>query len=343
MNIVIRVNASRFTGTGHFYRSLNLAKSLKNNKIKIFFVCDNLNKIFIKKLRSEKMNYYILKKKNIEKNYQQKDIFQTLSVLKKIGKSIDLLIVDSYKIGKRWEDKIRSHVKRIMVIDDLFRNHSCDIFLNQNLSANFKIKKLLPKNCKVLIGPKYCLLNQNYKNKRVNKIKSYIKNVLIFMGGSDTANLTTKILQILSSKKFLHLNLNFVVGINNIKYLLIKKLAKLRPQTKIYHNLPNLINVINKSDIVISSGGTAIWEFIFFGVPSLVINQANNQIYNSKYLHKVGAIKLFGRNTINLIPLKNFLKENLLKKNFRIPYKITKLFDGKGTLRVKKIINDNLR
>ena len=54
-----------------------------------------------------------------------------------------------------------------------------------------------------------------------------------------------------------------MVGINNTKYLLIKKLAKLRPKTKIYYNLPNLISTIRKSDIVISSGGTTIWEFIF--------------------------------------------------------------------------------
>ena len=263
----------------------------------------------------------------------------------KKSKIFDNIIVstDSYKIGKKWEDEIRNHVKKIMIIDDLYRKHNCDIFLNQNLSANLNIKKLLPRGCKVLLGPKYCLLNQNYKNKKPHKIKSYIKNVLVFMGGSDTANLTTKILRILSSKKFLHLNLNIVIGVNNIKYSLIKKLARLRPKTKIYYNLPNLINVIKKSDIVISSGGTVIWEFIFFKIPSLVINQANNQIYNSKYLHKAGAIKLYKGKTINLTTLKKFLRDNLLKKRFKISYKITKLFDGNGTLRVKKIINDNLK
>ena len=343
MNIVIRVNASKFVGTGHFYRSLNLAKSLKTKQKKIFFICDNLNKIFIQKLRSEKIKYYILKKKNVEKSYQKKDIFQTLNILKKIGKDIDLLIVDSYKIGKRWEDIIRNYVKRIMVIDDLQRKHNCDIFLNQNISASGKIKKLLPKNCKLLLGPKYCLLNQNYKSKKIIKTNSNIKRVLVFMGGSDMANLTAKILRILSLKFFLHLKLNLVIGINNTKYLIIKKLAELRPRTKIYHNLPNLNNIIKKSDIAISSGGTVIWEFIFFGLPSLVINQASNQIHNSKYLHKTGAIKLLEPNTTNLIRLETFLKKNLYKKNFKVPHQITRLFDGKGISRVKKVINEDLK
>ena len=58
MNIVIRVNASKLIGTGHFYRSFILAKSLKSSTIKIFFICDNLNKLLIEKLKSEKFNYY---------------------------------------------------------------------------------------------------------------------------------------------------------------------------------------------------------------------------------------------------------------------------------------------
>ena len=343
MNIVIRVNATRASGTGHFFRTLNLAKNLKSNKTKIFFICDKLNKILINKLKIEKINYYVLKKKNIKKNYQQKDIFQTAGVLRKIDGEIDLMIIDSYQIGKYWEDRIRKYVKKIMVIDDLYRKHNCDIFLNQNLSANLNIKRLLPNNCEVLVGPQYCLFNNNYSTEKPNKKSSYIKNVLIFMGGSDTANLTTKILKILSLKKFLHLKLNLVVGINNTKYLLIKKLAKLRSKTKIYYNLPNLISTIRKSDIVISSGGTTIWEFIFFKVPNLVINQANNQKYNSKYLDRLGAIKLFKAKRVNPSTLKKFFENNLLKKKFKISSKVAKLFDGQGIFRVKKIITYNLK
>jgi len=344
MNIVVRVNASKFIGTGHFYRSLNLVKSLNKNHNNIFFICDSLNKIFIKRLRAEKINYFILNKKTKETNYEQKDIFQTLNVFNKIGKKIDLLIVDSYKIGKKWEDSVRNYVNKIMVIDDLYRKHNCDIYLNQNFSTNPKVKKLLPKNCKVLIGPKYCLINHNYKTKEIIQTNLKIKNVLVFMGGSDTADLTTKILRILISNKFSHLNLNLVVGINNIKYFIIKKLAKLRPKTKIYHNLLNLKNIIKRSDIAICSGGTVIWEFIFFGLPSLVINQAQNQIYNSKYLDGVGAIKLLKeKESVHSSDLENFLTKNLLKKNFTIPSKIWKLLDGKGLLRIKKIINKKLK
>ena len=83
MNIVIRVNASKFVGTGHFYRSLNLAKSLKTKQKKIFFICDNLNKIFIKELRSEKIKYYILKKKERRKKLSGKRYISDIKCFKK--------------------------------------------------------------------------------------------------------------------------------------------------------------------------------------------------------------------------------------------------------------------
>ena len=345
MNIAIRVNASKLIGTGHFYRSFILAQSLKSSTVKIFFICDNLNKLLVKKLKSENFNYYILNKRSFIKNYQERDIHQTLNVLKKIKLIIDLLIVDSYLIGKRWEKKVSKYVKNLMVIDDLNRIHCCNIFLNQNFFVHTNVRKLLPKKCKILVGPKYCLLNSNYRNekKKIIKTNYKIKNVMIFMGGSDTKDLTTKILKILSKKEFLHLNLFVVIGINNIRQFLITKLAKLRPNTSIYYNLASLNHLIKKSDIAISSGGSTISEFIFFGLSSLVINQADNQIDNSKYLDKAGVIKLFKKKSPSVNNLRIFFKKNLLKNNFTIPEKFFKLLDGKGHLRVKRTIEEYIK
>ncbi len=343
-NIAIRVNASNAVGTGHFYRSFFLAKNLKSQKVKIFFICDNLNKLFVKKLKSEKFNYYILKKTDYIKNYEKRDIHQTLNVLKKKKQIIDLLIVDSYLIGKQWEKELSKYVKNIMVIDDLKRNHYCNIYLNQNFSSNAFSEILVPQSCKKLIGPKYYLLNPNYKNKKkIVKSNYKIKNVIIFMGGSDTKEFTLKILKILGKKEFLHLNLFVVVGINNVNFFLIKKLAKGRLNTSVYYNLSSLSNLIKKSDIAISSGGSTISEFIFFGLPSLVINQANNQLNNSNYLNKMGAIKLLKKKSPKNKDLTKFFRKNLLTKNFIVPKKIFNLLDNKGSSRISKTISEYLR
>ena len=49
-----------------------------------------------------------------------RDIALQSALNKSSPQKIDLLIVDSYKIGKKWEDSVRNYVNKIMVIDDLY-------------------------------------------------------------------------------------------------------------------------------------------------------------------------------------------------------------------------------
>ncbi len=62
MNIVFRVNASSQVGSGHFYRCIQIAYGL-NNKDKVFFICEDLNKKLKIILKKNKIKLFILKKK----------------------------------------------------------------------------------------------------------------------------------------------------------------------------------------------------------------------------------------------------------------------------------------
>ena len=58
---------------------------------------------------------------------QEDDAEKTIAAIKSID--VDWMIVDNYAIDECWH-KIRPHVKRIFVIDDLGdRKHDCDILL----------------------------------------------------------------------------------------------------------------------------------------------------------------------------------------------------------------------
>jgi len=340
MNIAIRVNASNVEGSGHFYRTLYLARTLRSNKNFIFFICDPLKKNYIKILKKEKFKFHILKKKKINSKYSENDIFEVRTLIKKTIKVFDLLIVDSYLLGKSWELKIKKVVKKLLVIDDKIRSHACDIYLNQNVIKKNFFNTILEKKCVKLIGPKYSIINPNLKksNKKISSKK--IKNVLIFMGGADTKKLTLKILKIFKLKKFSYLSLKIVVGLNNKLKTKIFKLAKSRPNTKVYYNLPNLEKLIKSSDVAVSGGGSIIWEFIYLGLPSLIICQNILQFNNLIKLTKYKAFKLFVFSIYGKKKMINFFKINLLNNNFFIKKKIKKLFDGYGVYRIKKIIEN---
>ena len=158
------------------------------------------------------------------------------------------------------------------------------------------------------------------------------------MGGSDKYNLKNKILKILNKKIFLKFKLKIIVGIDNNNYQLIKKFSKKRKNTKIYHNQKSLKNHILDSDIAISSGGTFIWECLFFGLPALVLNQSKNQVDNSKALYKKKAIKLYTNEINNLKKITKFLEKHLMNNNFVVPEKIFNLLDSKGISRIIKRI-----
>ena len=156
MNVAIRVDASGRIGSGHFFRTFLLAKSLKKNN-KIHFISNNLKKEYILKLKKEKFTVHNI---NLKNRSQAEDAKQTILILKKIDNSTDLLISDNYKLGFNWEIKIKKYVKKIMVIDDFLRKHYCNIYLNYNtLSVD---KKYLPHSCIKLLGPKYVILNPVY-------------------------------------------------------------------------------------------------------------------------------------------------------------------------------------
>ncbi|MFC0561930.1 hypothetical protein [Halalkalibacter alkalisediminis] len=90
------------------------------------------------------------------------DVEQTIELLKKSVKPIDLLIIDHYSIDKSWELSIRKFVKKIMVIDDLAdREHDYDILLDQNfhLKNEIRYNGLIPSHCKLFLGPKYVLFS----------------------------------------------------------------------------------------------------------------------------------------------------------------------------------------
>ena len=340
MNIAIRVNASNVEGSGHFYRTLHLARTLKSNRNFIFFLCDPLQNNYIKILKKENFQYYILKKKKINKKYSEHDINETRSILKKNNKIFDLLIVDSYLLGKNWELKIKEVVKKLLVIDDKIRSHICDIYLNQNIVKKRIVNTILSKKCFKLIGPKYSIINPNLKRDKKNSLRKKIKNVLIFMGGADTKKLTLKLIKIFKLKEFSYLNLNIVVGLNNKLKKEIFESARLIPNTKVYYNLSNLEKLIKSSDVAISGGGSVIWEFIYLGLPSLIICQNILQFNNLAKLTKYKAFKLLGFSIYEKSKMIKFLKTNLLNNNFFIQKKIKKIFDGHGVYRIKKVIEN---
>ena len=283
MNFFIRCDIHHKIGSGHAFRCLNLSKVLIKKRHKVYFISKYISKNFHKILLKNKIKLI-----NLEKNLNQiNDAKNSLIEIEKIYKKNDWIIVDNYNLGYLWEKEINTFTKNLFVIDD-FQNtkHDCRLLLDQNILDN-KIKyNIVSKKIKVLTGPKYSLLDENFfKFKKNIRVRKELKNLIIFFGSSDENNLSEKFLDILLKLKK-KIKINLVIGATNKnKNKILKKYNK-NYQNKIFYNLDNLAKLMSKSDVFIGSGGVTTWERCCLKLPSLVVSTSANQEKHSRYLSK---------------------------------------------------------
>ena len=106
------------------------------------------------------------------------------------------MIIDLYSIDIVWETYIQKYVKKIFVIDDYYdKKHNCDFLLNQLCYKPELYDNLINKNCNLLYGKEYFILDKKYlKNFTLNN-NNRLTRINIFMGGIDKTNDTEKIIK----------------------------------------------------------------------------------------------------------------------------------------------------
>jgi UDP-2,4-diacetamido-2,4,6-trideoxy-beta-L-altropyranose hydrolase len=290
MNIVFRTDASINIGTGHVMRCLTLADELRQKGTDINFIC-----------REEPGNLISYVGNRGYKIHQlpgeidiETDRRLTNQILSKYETKPDGLIIDHYDIDISYESSLRDRVKKIMVIDDLAdREHDCDLLLDQNYSKNEdRYNGLVPGNCIQLLGPEYAILRPQFQKARGNlrKRNGGVNRILVFMGGADSKNITSKALRAIHMLDRSDIAIDVVVGDLNQYHDEIKILTSKMPNTICHHNVENMAKLMLSADLCIGAGGTTTWERCCIGLPTIAIILAENQKDISESLDKEGAI-----------------------------------------------------
>ncbi len=213
MRVAIRADASAEVGTGHVMRSLALAEALKGRGAKIYFICSQLPSALSDLIQRRGHRVEMLNSDehcrasspqrigslDTEASSWIGDAVEGESILAS-SREWDWLVVDHYGIDWSWESAMRNLVPRILVIDDLCnRRHNCDLLLDQNRTQEDpgEYNVFVPDGAKVLLGPTYALVAPEYASLRADALQrrqGELKQVLIFMGGSDPVNETAKAL-----------------------------------------------------------------------------------------------------------------------------------------------------
>ncbi len=297
MKILFRVDASLIIGTGHVIRCLTLAKSLAANGAQCHFACREHPGNLIDFIRQQGFEVAALP---MPKDRQPTGDEAEVSALAhaawlgcdwasdaaqtKVGAvvtEIDWLVVDHYALEARWESAMRNVAKKIMVIDDLAdRRHDCDVLLDQNYYAdmNLRYDGKVPPHCRMLLGPRYALLREEYRNWRaqVKPHRGEVKRILMFFGGIDAGNFTGLAIKALSALGIKEVEVDVVIGPQHPQRSEIEQ-ACVRHGYACYVQTSRMAELMIAADLAIGAGGSTTWERCCLGLPTLSICTAENQ------------------------------------------------------------------
>lgn len=227
------------------------------------------------------------------------------------------LVVDSYALDHKWEQYLRPHVNKIMVIDDLAnRAHDCDLLLDQNYyrGIEHRYDGLVPLVCRKLLGPEYALLRPEFHQakKNLRKRDGKIRRILVFFGGSDPTNQTKKALQAIQQLNRPEIAVDVVVGATNPHREEIKQICSGMPNTTYHCQVENMAELMAEADLAIGAGGATTWERLYLELPTIAIAVAENQVETLEALSEAGKIWYAGNaDAIKIHKLSSLISDSI--------------------------------
>ena len=356
MKVVFRVDSSEQIGSGHLIRCRTLAEALRRRGAEVRFVCRQHRGNLIRLLSEAAFPVQVLPPPE-QLGEAGEDYGAWLGVSPEVdaqetglalgGERPDWLVVDHYGLDAVWERRLRPQVERILVIDDLAnRSHDCDVLLDQNSSQDGegRYRGLVPEACRLLMGPRYALLRPEYGAYRQTQEPrtGEVRRVFVFFGGSDSQNMTGRVLTALTAREFEGLAVDVVVGANHPCRDELQRQARERPNTVLHGPRPHLADLMARADLGIGAGGTTTWERCCLGLPTLVVSIADNQVAACEALAAEGAIAYLGpAATVDVMGLRRAIASRLEKASALQAMSVSAQgqVDGLGTARLGELLN----
>jgi UDP-2,4-diacetamido-2,4,6-trideoxy-beta-L-altropyranose hydrolase len=303
LNVAIRTDASLHIGSGHVMRCLVLADALKNVGYNVVFLTrpqkgDLINIIKLRGFHvcelSQPVKWLVPETTSDYAAWLQMDENNDAEECIARFEPFDLVIVDHYGIGIKWHKKVKKAYNcKIMVIDDLVRQHDADLIVDQTLLRNVNEHQKLNPAADILAGTDYAIIHPDFA-KHHSSVKSREltdrPNILLSMGGVDSPNATLQVLAALKQDFKVPPFVTVLLSEQAPHYQQVKSFAK-QEKSWVTHIdfVENMAEFMSGYDIAIGAPGSTSWERACLGIPSIIIALADNQLTICKKLGDIGA------------------------------------------------------
>jgi UDP-2,4-diacetamido-2,4,6-trideoxy-beta-L-altropyranose hydrolase len=269
--VVFRCDASAHIGAGHVMRCAALAETFRARGWTTAFLVDAETERYVPHIALAGATVLVA----------PEAIGDQLTRLRAAFGTIDLVVVDSYRLDREHETAFRNVGARVLVFDDIdTRPHDCDWLLDasQDLSSQ-KYLDLVPSHCIRLFGPSYVCVRSEIKIYRDRRETGEGTRVFVSFGSSDAGGGT-------------QLTLDAVALMEPPPYLVVAT-SGANPITQTLQSRKNLTLLLDTTDIgpsmaasnvALGAGGVAAWERCFLGLPSIILTTADNQLSIAKMI-----------------------------------------------------------
>ncbi|HCJ28765.1 MAG TPA: UDP-2,4-diacetamido-2,4,6-trideoxy-beta-L-altropyranose hydrolase [Pseudomonas sp.] len=324
MKVVFRGDASLQMGTGHVMRCLTLADALAARGADCQFICREHPGNLIEQIRNKGYIAHALPAHTepvganslainatgdgqalVHSHWlgatQEQDAEACAPILADLNP--DWLIVDHYALNARWERALKSHYRKLMVIDDLAdRSHQCDLLLDQTYGRNAEdYRAWVPANSRLLCGSQYALLRPEFSALRPYSLKRraapQLHKLLITMGGVDRDNATGQVLEALRASQLpADCQITVVMGSTAPWLEEVKRQAQdMAWPTRVVVGVSDMAKLMANSDLAIGAAGATSWERCCLGLPTIMLVLADNQQQVAQGLEEAGAARIINQ------------------------------------------------
>ena len=259
-NFLIRCDANKKNGFGHFSRCLNLARGIKHKlpKAKIVFLGD----------------YDNIPTQLIEKyNMVKKPLFDLINDEVNFARGFDYFILDNYFINQSYINLYCKEPIKFIKIDDFN-----DLNLEQvKVVVNFCIRgtNIKYRSKKQYLGVTYFPVSEEFKLlrlKNMSQFKDRVDKVLVFFGAADKYNTSFKMVKLLD--KVLK---NATISLITVQDQFQLHNSKNNNEIEYLPLSPDMEKYLEKTDVVITGGGLTKYECAYSCIPNASLTQTVEQ------------------------------------------------------------------
>ncbi len=267
---------------------------------------------------------------------------ETKSLIKYIRKEkITTLLIDSYMVTKYYFDVLKDYTELLYIEDTADEVYAVDgiicyagYYRELGLSSKYDESKLI-------LGPQYTPLRREFWDNEKKEVNQNIKNLLILSGGTDPYGFILELVKSIDLSKYI--NVKVVCGRYYKDMKALESFSAMHDNIIIIEHTSQIKKYMTEADVVISAGGTTLYELCACGTPAISYSMADNQLLNVKHFCEEELIPYAGdlrrddvvSNVLTVLESQYMQYES--RKN--ISLNMQQLIDGRGAKRIaRKII-----